>query len=365
MEPLLEFRNVSKRFGNTLAVDAVSLSIQRGEFFSLLGPSGCGKTTLLRMAAGFEQPDTGRVCLDGIDITDLPPNRRPVNTIFQNYALFPHLSVRENLAFGLKATAQPSSAITPAVNNMLGLMQIESQANKKPDQLSGGQKQRVAIGRALINKPQVLLLDEPLAALDLKLRQQMLHELHRIQKEVGITFLYVTHDQTEAMSLSHRIAVMKDGHVAQLGNPTDIYESPQSRFVASFIGDANILDGTLASCDGASCGVTIPGLPGLTGRTTSATKPTARIHAIIRPERLTLQVEQSSDSSLNKIPVMVEDITFLGSHVRFHVRASDHRFLVHSTVNPVVITRIASGSNAFLTWRHEDMLVISATSENE
>ena len=246
MSEFLEFQDVSKHYGAVKAVDHVSLSVKQGEFFSLLGPSGCGKTTLLRILAGFEQPDTGRVLLGGEDVTDLPPYERKVNTIFQSYALFPHLSVWDNIAFGLKVAKRPKKEIKVEVEKMLTLIQMEDQAWKKPDQISGGQKQRVAIARALVNKPRVLLLDEPLAALDLKLRQRMLIELDLIHDEVGITFLYVTHDQGEAMSLSDRIAVMKLGKIEQLGTPAEIYEAPRTSFVAAFIGDTNFFDGIVA-----------------------------------------------------------------------------------------------------------------------
>ena len=247
MADFLVFENISKHFDSTRAADNVSLSIQKGEFFSLLGPSGCGKTTLLRILAGFEQPDSGRVLLDGEDITALPPHKRKVNTIFQNYALFPHLSVYENIAFGLRIAKRPKQEIASETERMLRLIQMEDQAHKRPDMISGGQKQRVAIARALINKPQVLLLDEPLAALDLKLRQRMLIELDLIHDEVGITFLYVTHDQGEAMSLSDRIAVMNHGRIEQIGAPAEIYESPRSSFVAAFIGDTNFFEGEVAN----------------------------------------------------------------------------------------------------------------------
>ena len=246
MSEFLQFEDVSKHYGDVKAVDHVSLTVKQGEFFSLLGPSGCGKTTLLRILAGFEQPDTGRVLLGGEDVTDLPPYERKVNTIFQSYALFPHLSVWDNIAFGLKVAKRPRQEIQTEVAKMLTLIQMEDQAWKKPDQISGGQKQRVAIARALVNKPRVLLLDEPLAALDLKLRQRMLIELDLIHDEVGITFLYVTHDQGEAMSLSDRLAVMKLGRIEQLGTPEEIYEAPRTSFVAAFIGDTNFFNGTVA-----------------------------------------------------------------------------------------------------------------------
>ena len=243
MSSFLEFEAVSKNFGSVKAVQNVSLGIRKGEFFSLLGPSGCGKTTLLRMVAGFETPDSGRILIDGQDISTLPPNRRKVNTIFQSYALFPHLTVRENVAFGPRVAGWPRRRIDEEVSRLLALTELEDQAAKKPEQISGGQKQRVAIARALINNPDVLLLDEPLAALDLKLRQRMLIELDAIHDKVGITFLYVTHDQGEAMSLSARIAVMTEGRIEQVGPPSEIYEAPRTSFVAAFIGDTNFLEG--------------------------------------------------------------------------------------------------------------------------
>ena len=242
----LVFENLSKLFGPTRAADNVSLSIRKGEFFSLLGPSGCGKTTLLRILAGFEQPDSGRVLLDGEDITALPPHKRKVNTIFQNYALFPHLTVWENIAFGLRIAKCPKEEIGSGSRADAASHPDGRSGPKRPDMISGGQKQRVAIARALINKPQVLLLDEPLAALDLKLRQRMLIELDLIHDEVGITFLYVTHDQGEAMSLSDRIAVMDQGRIEQVGAPAEIYEAPRSSFVAAFIGDTNFFEGEVA-----------------------------------------------------------------------------------------------------------------------
>ena len=245
MTDFLSFQDISKSFGNLKILDNISLTVKKGEIFSLLGPSGCGKTTLIRICAGFEQPDDGQVVLDGKDITYLPPNKRQVNTVFQSYALFPHLTVWDNIAFGLRIAKQPKDKIKSEVGRYLEMIQMTEHAHKKPAQLSGGQKQRVAIARALINKPQVLLLDEPLAALDLKLRQRMLVELDTIHDEVGITFIFVTHDQGEAMSLSDRIAVVNHGKIEQIGTPAEIYEAPKNSFVAAFIGDTNFFDGVV------------------------------------------------------------------------------------------------------------------------
>jgi spermidine/putrescine transport system ATP-binding protein len=326
----LEFRGVSKRFGTIQAVADVSLEIKKGEFFSLLGPSGCGKTTMLRLAAGFEEPDAGRVFLDGQDITDLAPNKRKVNTIFQSYALFPHMSVRDNIAFGLAIAKRPKSEIRAEVENMLRLIQMTDQAEKKPDALSGGQKQRVAVARALINKPDVLLLDEPLAALDLKLRQRMLIELDLIHDEVGITFLYVTHDQAEAMSLSDRIAVMDSGRIEQVGTPAEIYESPRTSFVAAFIGDTNFLEGRVLDCpDREYCRLSIAGMPEILCFNDKLLRPGQPIYLSIRPEKVHISRERPEEKSQrNYLPAVVEDVIYLGSNTKYWVRAAGYRIQV-------------------------------------
>jgi spermidine/putrescine transport system ATP-binding protein len=242
-------QNVSKHFGNFCAVNDARFEIEKGEFFSLLGPSGCGKTTLLRMIAGFEDPTRGDILLDGQSVLRLPSNKRHVNTVFQSYALFPHLSVFENVAFPLRLRKTGRTELKQRVDRYLGLVKLDSHMSKMPSQLSGGQKQRVAIARALINEPSVLLLDEPLSALDAKLRQHMLIELDAIHDEVGITFIYVTHDQQEAISVSDRVAVMNEGMIVQVGTPADIYERPADRFVATFIGETNILSGAVVTVD--------------------------------------------------------------------------------------------------------------------
>ena len=330
MSEFLEFRNISKRFGSIQAVDGVSLGIKRGEFFSLLGPSGCGKTTMLRLAAGFEHPDEGRVVLDGQDITDLPSNKRLVNTIFQSYALFPHLTVWQNIAFGLQVAKRSKSDIQDEVHSMLRLIHMDDQADKKPDQLSGGQKQRVAIARALINKPQILLLDEPLAALDLKLRQRMLIELDMIHDQVGITFLYVTHDQGEAMSLSDRIAVMDSGRIEQVGSPAEIYETPRTSFVAAFIGDTNFLEGEVTGLvDNEYCQVRIADIPGIVCYNDKSMKPGNPVFLSIRPEKVHISRDRPEAArSLNVLPAVVEDMIYLGSTTKYWVRTHGLRIQI-------------------------------------
>ncbi|MCX6348660.1 MAG: ABC transporter ATP-binding protein [Candidatus Aureabacteria bacterium] len=367
MGGFLNFDNVSKRFGQVQAVDGVTLSIEKGVIFSLLGPSGCGKTTLLRMAAGFEYPDTGRIILDGEDITDLPPNERKVNTIFQNYALFPHLSVRENIAFGLKVAKRPKQYVNEEVERMLALIQMGDQAEKKPEQLSGGQKQRVAIARALILKPQVLLLDEPLAALDLKLRQRMLIELDEIHDEVGITFVYVTHDQTEAMSISDQIAVMNLGKVDQIGTPVEIYESPRSGFVAAFIGDTNFFEGRvseLATFEHSR--LRIEGFPDLVCFNDKHIAPGNPVFLSVRPEKIRISRDLPLPDPLeNIVPGKVDEVIYLGDQTKYWVRSDDYRIAVTQPHSRFFLDEkpIRWKDNVYISWHADDGFMLENYSE--
>lgn len=369
MSEFLEFVDVTKRFGSVHAVNRVSLEIKRGEFFSLLGPSGCGKTTLLRIVAGFEFPDTGRVLLDGKDITDLPPNKRKVNTIFQSYALFPHLTVWDNIAFGLRIKKLPAKQIEEEVDRMIALIQLEEHAYKKPDQISGGQKQRVAIARALINKPDVLLLDEPLAALDLKLRQRMLMELDQIHDQVGITFVYVTHDQGEAMSLSDRIAVMDKGRIEQIGTPAEIYEAPTSSFVAAFIGDTNFFDGTVTAGNNQEYSrLRIEGFPDVLCFNDKSKNVGDLVYLSIRPEKFRIgRTRPDVNDHHNCVPGRVEEVIYLGSQTKYWVRVQEYRIAVYQQHSRFFLDEkpIRWEDDVWVWWHADDGYMLDRYSETD
>ena len=320
-------QRVSRSYGDFKALDDVSVGIKKGEFFSLLGPSGCGKTTLLRIIAGFDHPDTGSVAFDAKDILSLPPDKRQSNTVFQTYALFPHLTVYENIAFPLRLKRENKQIIDAKVKEYVRLVQLEEHLYKKPSMLSGGQKQRVAIARALINEPSVLLLDEPLSALDAKLRQNLLVELDQIHDKVGITFIYVTHDQSEALSVSDRIAVMNKGKVLQVGTPYEIYEAPATRFVAQFIGETNIFSATVLSCEPFEgeymIKVDVPALKEEIYVTDSDTQEVGSlIDFTVRPEkvRISLNPPRSTSKTLNIFKGSVEEPVYSGFQSKFYVK---------------------------------------------
>jgi spermidine/putrescine transport system ATP-binding protein len=311
MDQMVELRNVTKRFGGFTAVEAINLSIQAGEFLTLLGPSGCGKTTLLRMISGFETPTEGSVWLDGRDVTHLPPYRRNVNQVFQSYALFPHLTVAENIGFGLKMQKLPKAEIAQRVEQVTGLVSLAGMEQRKPSQLSGGQRQRVALARAIVCQPKVLLLDEPLSALDAKLRHLMQVELKRLQKKLGITFVFVTHDQEEALTMSDRIAVVNKGRIEQLGPSSEIYHSPKTTFVANFIGQANIIEATLVASEGSFTRLRLSS--DVEVRVPSDTIPvgTTDLLVSIRPEKIHLQ--KTRPAGENVFAATVDEELFKGA----------------------------------------------------
>jgi spermidine/putrescine transport system ATP-binding protein len=352
---------VTKRFGDTVAVDHVDLEVESGEFFSLLGPSGCGKTTTLRMIGGFEQPTEGRIELQGEDVTWLPPYRRNVNTVFQNYALFPHLSVYDNIAFGLRRRRVPEREVRERVTEMLRLVELPGYEKRRPSQLSGGQAQRVALARALVNRPAVLLLDEPLGALDLKLRKQMQVELKRIQQEVGITFIYVTHDQEEAMTMSDRIAVMNRGRYEQLGDPESLYERPATRFVAGFLGVSNLLPATL---DGTVGDYAVARLRDATRVRIprELTVGLRRIEVGVRPEKIRLrEPEEPVPDGLNTLSGVVRDASYLGVSTSYIVEVRGGARLTVYEQNVERATRSElwrPGEEVRLSWSPDHTFVV-------
>ena len=350
--PLVRFEHVSKRFGALTAVDDVTLDIAQGEFFALLGPSGCGKTTLLRILAGFEIPNAGRLLLEGADIAATPPYRRPINMMFQNYALFPHLNVEKNVGFGLRQEKIARSEIAARVDEMLAMLRLSGYGKRRIDQLSGGQKQRVALARALIKRPRVLLLDEPLAALDKKLRAETQFELKEVQRKLGVTFIIVTHDQDEAMTLADRIAVMNAGKLAQVASPAEIYEQPRSRWVADFIGDVSLIEGRFSA----------PGLMQTTVGELRARQEGAGVGETVwlalRPEKIALARERPT-GDINTLAGNVAEIGYHGDRSIYKVRLADRSFMRVALPNAGSRADFKQGDIVWVHWPHEGGVVLT------
>ncbi|HVV94456.1 MAG TPA: ABC transporter ATP-binding protein [Hyphomicrobiales bacterium] len=352
--PDLELDRVTKRFGDSVAVAELTLAIEHGEFVCLLGPSGCGKTTTLRMIAGFESVDAGQIRLDGREISTTPAQKRDIGMVFQNYALFPHMTVAENIGFGLRMRRRSRAEIDEAVAAALALVRLEGLGERYPRQLSGGQQQRVALARALAIRPRLLLLDEPLSNLDAKLRDEMRDEIRRIQREVGITAIFVTHDQTEALALADRIAVMANGHLLQMADPVAIYEEPANAGVGSFIGQANILAGRIVACDGAWAEVEAEGGLTLRGRASGATQGQP-VTTLLKQERVLLtRAHPGSDG--NVFPCRIVGRTYLGSATSYQCRIAGTA-IGAMVPNRAGVERFAIGDNAFASWATADCLV--------
>ena len=362
VKPYIVIDNVTKNFGAVSAVKSVSLSIYRGEFFSLLGGSGCGKTTLLRLLAGFEKPGTGRIFIDGVDITDVPAYERPVNMMFQSYALFPHMTVAQNVAFGLKQEHLPAKIIRERVNEGLDLVQMGGYAQRKPHQLSGGQSQRVALARSLVKQPKLLLLDEPLAALDKRLREQTQFELMNIQERVGITFIMVTHDQEEAMTMSSRLGVMEEGRIRQIGVPHDVYEFPNSRFVAEFIGSMNLFEGVVAEdepdhvsidSEAAGCQLYV---------THSAAFPLgSQVTVAVRPEKVMVSKKQPTGNR-NCAKGVVREIAYLGDLSLYHVELASGKMIQAALPNLLRLSErdVTWDDEIYVYWRAENGTILTS-----
>ncbi len=358
LQPLLRIESVSKRFADFAAVDHLSLTVYEREFFALLGPSGCGKTTLLRLIAGFEHPSAGRILLDGIDLAQVPPHRRPVNMMFQSYALFPHLTVESNVAFGLRQEGLPRREIAHRVADMLALVKLDTFGRRKPHELSGGQRQRVALARSLVKRPRVLLLDEPMAALDKKLRGETQFELMELQRRLGLTFIIVTHDQSEAMTVATRIAVMDRGRIIQVAPPVELYERPNSRRVADFIGEVNLFEGRLADD-----GMSVEGTPA--GRLQVAEKvdgePGQVVWVALRPEKVRITREPPPAAVDNSIPATVVDIGYLGGFSLYKLRLEDGTAIKAAVANLGDLAGRAAGldEQVWLSWPSTAAVVLT------
>jgi spermidine/putrescine transport system ATP-binding protein len=364
--PAIELVDVAKTYHahgeDVRAVREMNLAIAEGEFFSLLGPSGCGKTTTMRMIAGFEDPTTGSIFLNGADVTGVAPNRRDVNMVFQSYALFPHMTVFENVAFGLRRKGVPAAEVKTRVGEMLNIVDLSGREKRRPRELSGGQQQRVALARALVNQPRALLLDEPLGALDLKLRQHMQVELKRIQREVGITFVYVTHDQGEALTMSDRIAVMNDGRIEHLGSPREIYERPATRFVAGFIGTSNLLSATVAGVEDGRAVIALgPGEQIIVPLQTNGVRPGDAIELSVRPEKIEMTTVAPSGSDRCVVRGVVNEVVYLGTSTNYNVTTSTGAQLVVFDQNAANAEDIAErGDSVYLTWNPQHSYPIGA-----
>jgi spermidine/putrescine transport system ATP-binding protein len=353
-ETAVELINVTKRFGEIVAVDNVSLRIKDGEFFSLLGPSGCGKTTTLRMIAGLETASEGSILIHDKPMRQTPPFKRPVNTVFQNYALFPHMSIEKNVSFGLEMSGVPKEQIGPRVEEALAMVRLPDMAKRRPRQLSGGQQQRIALARALVNRPEVLLLDEPLGALDLKLRKAMQLELKALQGQVGITFIYVTHDQEEALTMSDRIAVMDAGQVLQVGTPYDIYEHPNTRFVADFIGETNFLEGEVSAVNGAAITVMVDGAVSIAATSNGHVQPGQAVTVVIRPDKFNLAGEGMAQGT-------VKEVIYIGTDTRYIVQLTPRTEVVirEQNIDPSRMGQVREGDAVGIAWNPAHALVLT------
>jgi putrescine transport system ATP-binding protein len=359
--PLVRFEAVGKRFSGVTAVAELSLDIYQGEFFALLGPSGCGKTTLLRLLAGLEMPDEGRVLLDGEDLASVPPHRRAVNMMFQSYALFPHLDVARNVAFGLKQDRLPKSEIAARVADMLALVKLEGYEKRKPHQLSGGQRQRVALARALVKRPRVLLLDEPLAALDKKLRGETQFELMHLRQKLGLTFLIVTHDQEEAMTVADRIGVMDQGRLVQVATPPEIYEQPNSRWVADFIGDVNLIEGRVLAAGPGSATIMSPNAGKLQVSAATEAGPGATVWVALRPEKLRISHAPPADTAANCVAGQIASIGYLGDVSVYKVRLDNGFVMKAAAANMTRLIERPFGwdERVWLSWAPDAGVVLA------
>ncbi len=359
----VELRDVVKRHGETVAVDGVTLAVRRGEFFSILGPSGSGKTTILRMLAGFEQPDEGEIDIAGRPVRGMPPERRPVNLVFQHYALFPHLTVFQNVAFGLEMRRVEPRERCERVDRALAMVRLDGKADRLPAQLSGGEQQRVAVARALVNRPAVLLLDEPLAALDEQLRLDMQLELKAIQERVGITFILVTHHQEEALTLSDRVAVMQHGRLQQVGTPQELYESPRSRFVATFLGASNLVEGRVDAVEGGRCRLRPLGasaLPVLVASCPAGARAGTAATVMLRPERLRLSGDVGAEGFDNAVPGRIAKAVYSGSETRYQVTVAEGLNWQVRVPNAGDVRKPwRTGEAVVLRWNAEDAAVLT------